>query len=674
MITAARQRNKEALPRLLQSGAGVNAVNDAGETILTAALRFYRITEDEKAEWIRYCTNLGHDINTTTKDGGTILTDAVLSAMSPALVGILLDHGANAGVNDGHGRTCLHMPRPGAAVDLLLAAGADGSAVDSEGHAPMYFAAPGDTEGLVLLISADRAGINRKDNSGRTPLFSWIERSGGVDGVRLLLDAGADTVAADVGGLTPLHIVPQQDVATLASLIFSKHTEINARDTSGRTPLFSWMERGGHPDGVRLLLDAGADALARDGEGRGMFRFVLAYADIRHIGMPPAVKQHVDPRITFRPSYASYVNEFLRLGADPNEVLPGGLTPLLILLRQPLTQHRGRWSMVDFNNDFEAALFALAEHGADFDFRDAQGLTVWDYARDESARTKLDLLRQAARRSGPPGKNPTDLMRIAATCTIAAQIAPMLGEAGEIDATDSAGWTALAHAAWSNGNPEVVHYLLSRGANPNHRDSHGRTPLMRAAQAGNNAKVVTALLEGGARIDFRDPTGNDALNIAIQRDTNPDAIVQLYLAAQKLPSGEQICGQVLRAVCATTDKFYLVRNLLQHGAPIDEPDANGQTPLMHAVSRNGNPGVVRVLLGLDNMGYLGVRAADVQAKDADGRSVLDYAWKGDAQIYQMLVEAGADPSAESVWWNEAERKLMRENPEQRLWDTRRRAW
>ena len=675
LVAASRYANKDALQLLLiRGGAKIDSSNDAGETILTAVLRFYYLDESTKAEWIRHCIYLGHNINAKTTNGGAVLTDEALHAMPHTLIRVLLDHGADARVKDASGRTCLHMPRPGAVVDLLLAAGADGGAVDSEGRAPLHFATPRDVEGLALLISADRAGVDRQDATGRTPLLSWIERNGGAEGVRLLLDAGADPSVADANGRTLLHLVPPYDALPLASLIASGRVNIDARDADGKTPLFSWMERGGHPDGVRLLLDAGADISIRDVDGRGMFPFVLAYANTRDIGTPQAVQQG-RTRQSARPSYASYTAEFLRFGADPNEILPGGRTPLIILLRQPLTQRRERWSMADFSAAFEEALCALADYGADFDFRDAQGLTVWDYARDGGG-VKLDLLRRAARRSRPPDENLTDLMRLAATCVNAAQIVPLFGEMGVVDATDSAGWTALAHAAWANANPEVVRWLLSRGADPNHCDNLGRTPLMRAVQAGNSGEVVKALIEGGARIDLRDPTGNDALNIAIQRDTNRDAILQLYLAAQKLPGGGGIRGQILRAVCATTDNAYLVRLLLQNGAPINEPDAKGQTALMHAVSRNGNAEVVKILLGLDFFGQRssGTRVADVNAKDAAGLSVLDYAWKGNVKIYEMLLDAGADPNEASTWWSEEERRLMRENPDQSLWNTRRRTY
>eukprot|EP00755_Sulcionema_specki_P038834 Sspe_Gene.23929::Locus_9374_Transcript_1_1_Confidence_1.000_Length_1180::g.23929::m.23929 len=59
-------------------------------------------------------------------------------------------------------------------------------------------------------------------------------------------------------------------------------------------------------------------------------------------------------------------------------------------------------------------------------------------------------------------------------------------------------WTPLHAAVWGNV-PEVVEYLLWRGADVTARDNSGRTPLQ-IAQLRERWEVVTALWNGGAHL------------------------------------------------------------------------------------------------------------------------------------------------------------------------------
>jgi ankyrin repeat protein len=83
-----------------------------------------------------------------------------------------------------------------------------------------------------------------------------------------------------------------------------------------------------------------------------------------------------------------------------------------------------------------------------------------------------------------------------------------------------------------------------------------------------------------------------------------------------------------------------VQTLLDGGAPVDEPDEHGLTPLMHAAGRPGNLPVVKLLLG---------RGADPRRRSVPGeygavtRYVMDFALRsGDPEIPRALLGAGAD--------------------------------
>ncbi|MEO1530247.1 MAG: ankyrin repeat domain-containing protein, partial [Planctomycetota bacterium] len=60
------------------------------------------------------------------------------------------------------------------------------------------------------------------------------------------------------------------------------------------------------------------------------------------------------------------------------------------------------------------------------------------------------------------------------------------------------------------GNPEQVRYLISSGANVNHRDGKGKSALHRAAKSGF-VKTTEVLLAAGADVDQEDPGGETPL-------------------------------------------------------------------------------------------------------------------------------------------------------------------
>ncbi len=74
------------------------------------------------------------------------------------------------------------------------------------------------------------------------------------------------------------------------------------------------------------------------------------------------------------------------------------------------------------------------------------------------------------------------------------------------------GWTPLAYAA-TNGNTDVVRYLLEIGAKPNALSANGTSPLMMAVRGGH-VETVDLLLANGADVDLRNQNGASALDWA----------------------------------------------------------------------------------------------------------------------------------------------------------------
>ncbi|KAG0145562.1 hypothetical protein CROQUDRAFT_658480 [Cronartium quercuum f. sp. fusiforme G11] len=81
-------------------------------------------------------------------------------------------------------------------------------------------------------------------------------------------------------------------------------------------------------------------------------------------------------------------------------------------------------------------------------------------------------------------------------------------EAGlPIDLTNAAGNTLLMLASYG-GHPELVKYLLSKGANPNRLNDRGQSPLSGAVFKGFR-EVVVELVDGGADPTLGQPNAID---------------------------------------------------------------------------------------------------------------------------------------------------------------------
>jgi hypothetical protein len=148
------------------------------------------------------------------------------------------------------------------------------------------------------------------------------------------------------------------------------------------------------------------------------------------------------------------------------------------------------------------------------------------------------------------------------------------------------------HYAATNGDADIIQYLLDSGCDPNSKDKNGVTPLHLAV---STSGALERLLAAKA-----DP------NIAEQSGRNP-----LHYAAQE----------------ASSDSAKI---LLEHGAKVDSADNLGFTPL-HVAAEYGSTDVVEVLIKA---------GAKPMTKNTHGETPLDWAQsRKHPDIVQKLQEA-----------------------------------
>jgi ankyrin repeat protein len=156
-----------------------------------------------------------------------------------------------------------------------------------------------------------------------------------------------------------------------------------------------------------------------------------------------------------------------------------------------------------------------------------------------------------------------------------------------------------------DGNLAQVQQLITNGAQVNAIASCNRTPLSLAIQGGH-IPIIQALLDAGA-----DP------NLADEDDDGRAANSPLMEAASTF---------------FATNRSAMVRLLIERGADLNQQDAEGQTPLMHALSY-GDLDVIQALIEA---------GADLDIPDHEGNTALVRARYGDlTQATTLLLQAGA---------------------------------
>ena len=196
-----------------------------------------------------------------------------------------------------------------------------------------------------------------------------------------------------------------------------------------------------------------------------------------------------------------------------------------------------------------------------------------------------------------------------------------------IKIADINGNTALHNTVGFN-HPEVVKFLLARGADINQQDREGgdRAPLHIAVSKGNK-DMIELLLANGADLNVK-RYGETALHCAIMAD-NKDMV--RYLLAKGLKTSAINAA----AFFGELDKL---KTLVTEGADINSKDAHGHYPL-HCAMRGSQRKIVEFLVA---------EGANVNAKDLRNITALhDASAMGQKDIAEMLIGKGADVNARS---------------------------
>ncbi len=460
----------------------------------------------------------------------------------------------------------------------LLAAGANPNAAGPDGTTPIMWAAANDDVELVRALIKAGAKVTVTNQLGTTALTE-ASIIGSAPIIDALLKAGADANTRNPEGETPLMAVARSGNVDAAKRLLDARADVNAKEAWGGQTALMWAAARGQGEMVTLLASRGADVNAR-GVIRQWERKVINEPrpkDLNKGGFTPLL-------YAAREGCVDCARHLIAAGADPDLDDPDRLTPL---------------NMALLNLHFEVAA-VLIKGGADVN--------------------KWDLF----------GRTPIYMAADVSTLPVKGN-----GAMAVLPSEDSV--TAL----------DVARLLLEAGANPNiqlkrrppYRDvpqdrggdtilSQGATPLLRAARAGD-APLVALLLKHKALVDLPSKEGVTPLMAAagvefgtrVTRGRNRTNEGVLATMALLLDAGADINARSLaepRPVIpeGTSAAAAFAIGLRGRPSQVPSPQAVPDQTALHGAAERGFNEFVK---------FLADRGADLQAKDASGRTPMDLA-------------------------------------------------
>jgi len=418
-------------------------------------------------------------------------------------------------------------------------------------------------------------------------ILMYAAENGYVDGVRFLLEQGADMWQAEADGRTVIGTAVKNAAKhpEVVALLEERLKDINEPGYNGETLLMLYAGSGRDADFARVA-EKGGDIFKVDNAGKTLLMYAAEGGNTK------------------------IVDYLLNKGANIAAKDNAGRTALMYAAGS------GR----------DAAARLLAEKGAKTGEADYEGKTVLMYAAEKgSPETAARLIDDGISFAAADNEGRTALMYAAGSGNV--PMAEMLLEKGDdVDKTDVRGRTALAYAA-KNGNAEIIRLIRDYGADIYLADKDGKQPVVYAIEQGN-AEAFDLLTDGfmlfGSAVGRNGKTvlmyAIEGGNVQILRKVMDRGLTTLN---KKDRFGRTA---LMYAAANPTADMGILEQLIEKGANVQAADNTGKTALMYA-AEGGDIGKVRLLLAA---------GANASVQTQDGKTAADFA-KGNGKCFADAV-------------------------------------
>ena len=327
---------KTALKLLLGRGASTTASDVDGRTAL------------------HYCANLRKTAPTFRSSVADFLSKDRAADNQLTMLKMLLDRVVCLDAADKDSNTALHIvSRRGqlACIRLLLEAGASVGAETTDGLTALTLAVGHELDDAltkrrhlnldaVTLLLTKGAHVDAPGYIG-TVLFDAIKYQS-KELLQLLIARGANVNAADIDGLTALHVACRGDYMTLVPILLDSGADVHAETSSGATPLH-FAAATGDTALVQRLLESGANVDASSKAGLTALKQACRQGDVAVAMQLLKAGANTEIRDSWGATPLHYaavagnaalVQLLLDGGADPHVRNSGGATPAGVARRK----------------------------------------------------------------------------------------------------------------------------------------------------------------------------------------------------------------------------------------------------------------------------------------------------------------------------------------------------
>lgn len=494
----------------------------------------------------------------------------------------------------------------------------------TDGNTPLHYAAKRGQNGILEFLISKGVAVNVKNLSNATPLHEAV-RNGHLEAARLLLNANADPNSCDANGNTPLHVVmPEASRGALIDELLKHGANVNAQDDYGEAPIHIAARIGMSEEIIRKLVAAGADPNQRNKKGQTPLMLAVERNQLEQ------AKIFIDMGANIHDQDNEGVSSFSR-GIDI------GLPAVELMVNKKNINVRdslGRTPLhiATFKNADSKIINYLLQEGAEVNTRDKDGNSPLHVAVEHNYKAIGTILISHG----------ADIFITNKAGNSPLKVSYSLNEGREdwlitdttIRSTDATGNTPL-HLAAEWNNPNMIKYLLDKGANINAKNDTGETPFF-SSMKGNSPACIDALLQYPAShidINARDFLGNCVLHTAVQWLAYDAAMKVISMTnGSSLTYARNLAGKTPLHVAASQGSLRFIQMLLQYGVDVNESDELGQTALVYAI--NGNK--------VEAVKYLLQESASPSQQDSYGKTPLHCAVENkNIECVKVLRSAGA---------------------------------